>query len=145
MQGSIYFRSRIVVNIHAAHLHDYLMRYFSKLKWLPDLTLTADKIHYKNCMGQKRKTLTVHSRHFTWKGRRYFVFIFLYSLEGAGSRFMFGLRQTRCLYCDKQAIYKENEETVVLAVESNLYACGSPIFPDRHPLSELIRVRTSTT
>ena len=49
----------------------------------------------------------------------------------------------RCLYCDKQAIYKENEETVVLAVESNLYACGSPIFPDRHPLSELIRVRTS--
>ena len=46
----------------------------------------------------------------------------------------------RCLYCDKQSIYKENENIVILAIESNSYICGSPIFPENHSLSELIRV-----
>ena len=42
--GSICFRSRNVAIPHAAHLHEYLQ---SKLKWLPDPTLTLDKGNYK--------------------------------------------------------------------------------------------------
>ena len=53
---------------------------------------------------------------------------------------LYGTETSSSFFTDKQAIYKENEETVVLAVESNLYVCGSPIFPDTHPLSELSRV-----
>ena len=49
----------------------------------------------------------------------------------------------RCIYSEKLSTYIENKNIVVLAIESNFYVYGSPLFPDSHPLFEFIRVRTN--
>ena len=120
---------------------------FSKLKWLPDPTLTLDKGNYKTFQelyGHDTKDTDCPSMAICREREQEPSSLFTAS-KVRGVAQCLACDKPRCLYCDKQSIYKENENIVILAIESNLYICGSPIFPENHPLSELIRVRHSVS
>ena len=51
----------------------------------------------------------------------------------------------RCIYIDKQSTYTQNTVMLTFAVENNHYVCGSPIFPEGHPLTGELHIRTSLT
>lgn len=120
---------------------------FSKIKWLPDPTFTSDKTHYKTFQelyGLETNENDCPSRTLCREREQEPSSLFT-AAKVRGVATCLACDKPRCLYCDKQTIYKDNENIVTLAVESNLYICGSPIFPESHPLSELIRVRTSVS
>ena len=53
--------------------------------------------------------------------------------------------------CDRPslAIQREKEKEpsslFTMAIESNVYVCGSPLFPEHHPLLDKLRIRTNLT
>ena len=102
---------------------------FSKIKWLPDPTLTPDKAHFKTFEElYGKETTDAHCpsmvRHREQANEPASLFT---AAKVRGVATCLACDKPRCLYCDKQTIYKENQGIVTLAIESNIYICGSPI------------------
>jgi len=120
---------------------------FSKIKWLPDPTFTTDKSHYKTFQelyGTDTDDTDCPSTALRQEREKEPSSLFT-AAKVRGVAPCLACDKPRCLYCDQHTTYKENRAIVTLAIESNFYICGSPIFPESHPLFELIRVRTSVT
>lgn len=120
---------------------------FSSICWLPDPTLASDKDNFKtfeDLYGQETKDSDCPSQ-ILHRGREQEPSSFFTAAKVRGLAHCLACDKPRCLYSDKQAVYTENRSIVDLAIESNLYVCGSPIFPESHPLFESIRIRTSVT
>ncbi len=120
---------------------------FEEIQWLPDPTFTTDKLHYKTfheLYGTNTDDTDCPSTTLRQEREKEPSSLFT-AAKVRGVALCLACDKPRCLYCDKQTTYKDNKVTVTLAIESNFYICGSPIFPENHPLSELVRVRTTVT
>ncbi len=119
----------------------------SSVHWLPDPTLTSDKAHFKTfeeLYGQETTSADCPSAALQ-REREKEPSAFFTGAKVRGLAPCLACDKPRCLYSEKQSTYTESKDIVLLAIESNFYVCGSPLFPDSHPLFESIRVRTSVT
>ncbi len=138
--GDIHFKLRNVVTLHAALLHGYLVKCFQRssgCQTLPLLQINHITKHFKNCMGQTLMTQTVHPQIFAKSERKS---SHLYSQLQKYGEWLHAWLVTNQDFC----IVISTTPTT-LAIQSNFYICGSPIFPESHPLFELIQVRTNVT
>ena len=120
---------------------------FSGVSWLPDPTLTPDKAHFKkfgDLYGQDTKDSDCPSQNILREREQEPSSLFT-AAKVRGVAHCLACDKPRCLFSEKQVVYTENQATVNLAIESNFSVCGSPIFPENHPLFECIRIRTSVT
>ena len=116
---------------------------YSKIKWLPDPTITSDRSRYKT-FQEMYWTDSDNTDCPSTALETAIIFIFT-AAKVRGVAPCLACDKLRCLFCEKQTTYKENNKAIVtLAVESNFYICGSPIFPESHPLFELVRVCTTS-
>ena len=117
----------------------------SSLCWLPNPTLTSDKAHFKTfgeLYGQETQDTDCPSSAICREREQEPSALFT-AAKVRGLACCLACDKPRCLYSEKQSTYTENRYIVNLAIESNFYICGSPLFPDSHPLFELIRVCNS--
>ena len=120
---------------------------FESIHWLPDPTLTADRAHFKTFKELYRKETNdtdCPSLAFHRERENEPAALFT-AAKVRGIVHCMACDKPWCLYCDKQAVYAQNRSLMLLAIENNFYTCGSPILPASHPLSGVIRIRTSLT
>ena len=120
---------------------------FSSLHWLPDPTLSDNKAHFKifqDLYGQETNDNDCPSSILIREKEQEPSTLFT-AVKVRGLAQCMACDKPRCLYSEKQSTYTENRNIVNLAIENNLYICGSPIFPESHSLSQCIQVRSSIT
>ena len=120
---------------------------FTHVQWLPDPLLTADKSHYKpfeEVFGHETSECDRPSLAVTREREQEPSSLF----TGANVRGVvecLACDKPRCVFAEKLSTYTQNKVLLTFAVENNLYICGSPIFPEDHPLAVELRIRTSLT
>jgi hypothetical protein len=120
---------------------------FARMQWLPDPLLTVDKSHYKpfeQLFGQETSECDRPSLVVTKEKEQEPSSLFT-GAKVRGVVECLACDKPRCIFAEKQSTYTQNEEVLTFAVENNLYVCGSPIFPESHPLAAELRIRTSLT
>ena len=117
------------------------------IQWLPNPVLTVDKSHYRpfeEVFGHETSECDRPSLAVTREREQEPSSIFT-GAKVRGVVECLACDKPRCIFAEKQSTYTQNKVVLTFAVENNLYVCGSPIFPEDHPLAGELRIRTSLT